>query len=88
MERCVPSAKCEVPPRVTLTVSVIGGYSIARGGDYIGWIHAGLGDRWNAYVRRPGTGGDLVGRFVQEEAVTAIVAARDGVTLLQNGHRS
>jgi hypothetical protein len=88
VERRVPPAKREVVPRVTLTVSVIGGYSIERDGDYIGWIHASLGDRWNAYVRRPGTGGDLVGRFVQEEAVNAIVAAWDRATLLPDGRRS
>lgn len=69
----VPPAKYEISPGVTLTVSVIGGYSIERDGDYIGWIHASFGDHWNAYVRRPGTAGDLVGRFVQEEAVKAIV---------------
>lgn len=88
MERRKPPAKREVLPRVTLTVSVNGGYSIERDGDYIGWIHASLGDRWNAYVRRPGTGGDFVGRFVQEEAVSAIVAAWDRATLLPDGHRS
>lgn len=88
MERRVPPAKHEVLPRVTLTMSVIGGYSIERDGDYIGWIHASLGDRWNAYVRRPGTGGDLVGRFVREEAVSAIMAAWDRATLLPSGRRS
>jgi hypothetical protein len=88
VERRVPPAKHEVLPRVTLTVSVIGGYSIERNGDYIGWIHASSGDRWNAYVRRPGTSGDLVGRFVQEEAVNADVAAWDRATILPSGCRS
>lgn len=77
MERRVSPTKREVLPGVTLTVSVAGGYSIERDGDYIGWIHASLGDHWNAYVRRPGTGGDLVGRFAQEDAVKAIVSAWD-----------
>jgi|SRR4051812_28623387 hypothetical protein len=88
VERRVPPAKREVLPGVTLTVSVIGGYSIERDGDYIGWIHASIGNRWNAYVRRPGTGGDLVGRFVQEEAVKAIMTAWDVRAALPAGHRS
>ena len=88
MERRVPPAKREILPGVTLTVSVIGGYSIERDGDYIGWIHASFGDHWNAYVRRPGTAGDLVGRFVQEEAVKAIVTAWDVGAVLPTGRRS
>jgi hypothetical protein len=51
----------------------------------IGWIHASIGDRWNAYVRRPGTSGKLLGRFAQEEAVKAIVAAWDTGAALPNG---
>lgn len=88
MERRVQPAKREVLPGVTLTVSVMGGYSIEREGDYIGWIHASLGDRWNAYVRRPGAVGDLLGRFGQEEAVKAIVTAWDACTVVTNGRRS
>ena len=88
VERRVPPAKREILPGVTLTVSVVGGYSIERDGDHIGWIHASFGDRWNAYVRRPGTGGDLVGRFAQEEAVRAIATAWDARAVVTNGCRS
>ena len=85
MERRVPPAKREILPGVILEMSVMGGYSIEREGDYIGWIHASIGDRWNAYVRRPGTSGNLLGRFTQEEAVKAIVAAWDSGAALPNG---
>ena len=60
-----------------LVVSTMGGYSVVRDGDYIGWIHASVGAQWNAYVRRPGTGGDHLGRFGQDEAVSRIVDAWD-----------
>ncbi|WIM97582.1 hypothetical protein ACTOB_001115 [Actinoplanes oblitus] len=76
--------KREILPGVTLTVSVMGGYSIERDGEYIGWIHASLGDRWNAYVRRPGSSGDLVGRYAQDDAVRAIVAAWEAGAALPN----
>lgn len=75
MERRVPPVKREILPGITLSVSVLGGYSVEREGDYIGWIHASIGDRWNAYVRRPGATGDLLGRYAQDEAVRAIVTA-------------
>jgi hypothetical protein len=80
----VASAEREVLPGIVLKVSVMGGYSVEREGDYIGWIHAGVGDQWNAYVRRPGSAGDCVGRFSQEEAVKAIAAAWDAGTALPN----
>jgi len=87
VERRVRPAKREVWPGVTLTVSVVGGYSVERDGEYIGWIHASYGDRWNAYVRRPGVGGDPIGRFAQDEAVKAIVTAWDARTAITNGCR-
>ncbi|GAA2886919.1 hypothetical protein Acy02nite_24330 [Actinoplanes cyaneus] len=87
MERRVPPTKREFMPGVVLKVSVMGGYSVERENDYIGWIHASIGDRWSAYVRRPGTSGDLLGRFTQEEAVKAIVVAWDEGAPLPNGCR-
>jgi hypothetical protein len=88
VERRVPPAKREVLAGVILKVSVMGGYSVEREGDYIGWIHASIGDRWSAYVRRPGTTGDLLGRFAQDEAVKAIVTAWDAGGVLPNGCRT
>lgn len=87
MERRVPPAEREFLPGVVLKVSVMGGYSVERESDYIGWIHASIGDRWSAYVRRPGTSGDHLGRFTQEEAVKAIVTAWDEGASLPNGSR-
>nr|GID87373.1 hypothetical protein Ade03nite_62970 [Actinoplanes derwentensis] len=57
-ERRVSLAKREVVLGVVLKVSIMGGYS--------GWIHA--------CIRRPGTSGDLLGRFTREAAVKAIAA--------------
>ncbi|GIF08606.1 hypothetical protein [Actinoplanes siamensis] len=88
MDHRVQSTKHEVSPGVVLKVSVMGGYSVEREGDYIGWIHAGVGDRWSAYVRRPGTSGDLLGRYAQDEAVKAIVTAWDAGVALPNGCRA
>ncbi len=88
MERRVPPAELEVRPGVTLKVSVMGGYSVERDGEYIGWIHASVGSYWNAYVRRPGTSGDHVGRYTQEDAVSAIVAAWVAGVALPNGCRT
>ena len=85
MKRRVPPAKREFLPGVILQVSVMGRYSVEREGDYIGWIHASIGDQWSAYVRRPGANGDLLGRFTQEEAVKAIAAAWDTSIVLPNG---
>ncbi|GIE88663.1 hypothetical protein [Actinoplanes regularis] len=88
MDRRVPPAKREVLPGVTLTVSVMGGYSIERDGEYIGWIHASVGDHWNAYVRRLGSSGDPLGRYPQDEAVRVVVVAWDTGVALPNGCRS
>lgn len=88
MERRVPPAELEVRPGVLLKVSVLGGYSVERGGEYIGWIHASVGNYWNAYVRRPGASGDHVGRHTQAYAVSAIVAAWDAGVALPNGCRA
>lgn len=85
MERRIPPERREILPGVTLKVSVMGGYSVERASDYIGWIHASIGDRWNAYVRRPGTSGDFLGRYAQEEAVRAIVEAWDVAAALPSG---
>jgi hypothetical protein len=73
--QALQAGQCKILPGVTLRRSVEGGYSVERGGEYIGWIHASLGDQWQAYVRRPGAGGDRLGRFSQVEAVRAVVTA-------------
>ena len=86
MERRVPPGEREIAG-AKLKVSTMGGYSIEHDGEYVGWIHASAGDRWNAYLRRPGTSGDFLGRFGQEEAVLAIVKAWDSGAALPSGCR-
>lgn len=79
MERRVQPGKREILPGVTLAVSTMGGYSVERDGDYVGWIHASIGNQWNAYLRRPGEPlGELLGKFDQDEAVRRIIAAAPG----------
>jgi hypothetical protein len=65
------------PRGVALTRSPLGGYSVEWNGKFIGWIHASVGDMWNAYVAsathlNPGTS---LGRFTQSEAVQRIAMA-------------
>ncbi|GIF01115.1 hypothetical protein [Paractinoplanes rishiriensis] len=74
VEHRVQPHTCEIAG-ATLTVSTSNGYSVIYRGDYVGYIHASLGDRWNAYRRRLGTPDDHLGKFGQEEAVRRIVRA-------------
>ena len=77
MNRSVPATEREVDPGVTLVVSTTGGYSVHRGTTYIGWIHASVGDHWQAYVRVPGETSRHLGKLRQDEAVRAIARAWD-----------
>ena len=40
------------PPGIKLTRNDLGGLAVTWNGKFIGWIHASIGDRWNAYARR------------------------------------
>ena len=57
----------------TLTVSTSNGYSVHIEGDYVGYVHASVGDRWNAYLRRGDAPAEHLGKFVLDEAVRRIV---------------
>lgn len=61
----------------TLVVSTSGGYSVHYQGAYIGYIHASLGDQWNAYRRCVDALDVYLGKFGQEEAVRRIVWGTD-----------
>jgi hypothetical protein len=74
VDRRVPPGSREIAG-ATLTVSTMGGYSVLCGGEYIGYIHATVGDQWNAYTRRVGEMDEHLGRFGQEDAVRRIVLA-------------
>jgi len=77
VDRRVLAAEREIEPGLTLAVSTTSGYSVHRGADYIGWIHASVGDRWQAYVRVPGGLGRHLGKLRQDDAVRAIARAWD-----------
>jgi len=63
-----------LPDGVTLNRSPLGGYSVDWNGRLIGWIHASLGNKWNAYARTPNAGGLPLGRFTRHEAVEVIAS--------------
>lgn len=77
MERHVLPSSRQIMPGVKLEVSTLGGYSVLYHGEYIGWIHASVGDQWNAYLRHPnpGVAGEPLGKFNQLEAVRQILEA-------------
>jgi hypothetical protein len=74
VERRVPSRTREIAG-ATLTISTMGGYSVVVDGDYIGFMHAAQGNMFNAYQRVPGGTGNWLGKFVEEDAVDAILKA-------------
>lgn len=59
---------------VRLTRSDLGGMAVLWNDDLIGWLHASIGDKWNAYVCGPGPDdpGQHIGRFTRDEAVRRI----------------
>ena len=74
MERRTRSRTREIAG-ATLTISAMGGYSVLADGDYIGYLHACQGDQFNAYQRVPGGTDNWLGKYVEEEAVRAIMGA-------------
>jgi hypothetical protein len=62
------------PRGVKLSRNDLGGMSVDWNGNFIGWIHASIGDKWNAYVlgQKASDPGRLIGRFTKEEAVRRI----------------
>lgn len=77
MERRIPPAKREFPSGATLVTSTMGGYSVHRSGDYLGYIHVSAAPLWNAYLRRIGQADRYLGQLRQDEAVQAVVDAWD-----------
>ncbi len=59
----------------TLTVSTMGGYSVIHDGDYLGYLHASLGDQWNVYRRDDKAMDEHLGRCTLESGVLAILRA-------------
>ncbi|GIE96689.1 hypothetical protein [Paractinoplanes rishiriensis] len=65
------------PKGITLSRNDLGGLAVEWNGIFIGWIHASIGDQWNAYVRgkKNGDPGIMLGRFTKDEAVRRIALA-------------
>jgi hypothetical protein len=76
VERRVPSSTREIVV-TTLTISTVGGYSVTVDRNYIGFMHAGQGNLFNTYQRMPGGAAIWLGKYVEEDAARAIVAACD-----------
>jgi len=74
VERRVPSRTREIAG-ATLMISTMGGYSVLVDGDYVGYLHASQGGQFNAYQRVPGGTDSWLGRYVEEDAVRAIMSA-------------
>ncbi len=51
MERRIPQKQVEIPGAF-LTRLTTDGYSVARRHEYIGYLHASVGDRFNVYQRK------------------------------------
>lgn len=51
MDLRVPSSRRTILG-ATLTVSTVNGWSVSIGNDYLGYLHASIGNRFNAYRRR------------------------------------
>ncbi len=62
------------PDKVRLTRTAMGGVAVLWNDNLIGWLHASIGDKWNAYVCGPRADdpGRHIGRFTRDEAVRRI----------------
>jgi hypothetical protein len=74
MERRVPGGQREVAGAV-LTLSTMGGYSVSHRSDYVGYLHASVGDQFNVYRRKVNEMDDWLGKYRLEEGVKAILRA-------------
>lgn len=74
MERRVPPASRKIHG-ATLAVSTMGGYSVTLGDEYLGYLHASVGGKFNTYRRKTNQLDDHLGKFVMDDAVLAILRA-------------
>jgi hypothetical protein len=74
MERRVPRGQTEIAGAV-LTLSTMGGYSVTHRSEYLGYLHASVGDQFNAYRRKINELDDWLGKYRLEEGVKAILRA-------------
>jgi hypothetical protein len=74
VERRVPGGRREIAGAV-LTLSTMGGFSVTHRSDYLGYLHASVGDQFNVYRRKVNDMDDWLGKFRLEEGVKAILRA-------------
>jgi hypothetical protein len=74
MERRVPGGQREIAGAL-LTVSTMGGYSVTHRSDYVGYLHASVGDKFNVYQRKANAQDDWLGKYRLEDGVKAILRA-------------
>jgi hypothetical protein len=74
MERRVPAGQREIAGAV-LTRSTMGGFSVTHRSEYLGYLHASLGDQFNVYRRKVNAVDDWLGKYRLEEGVKAILRA-------------
>lgn len=76
MKRRVPGGQREIAGAV-LTCSTMGGFSVTYRSDYVGYLHASVGDKFNVYRRKVNAMDDWLGKYRLEDGVKAILRACD-----------
>ena len=74
MERRVPGGQREIAGAV-LTLSTMGGFSVTHRSDYLGYLHASVGDQFNVYRRKVDEMDDWLGKYRLDDGVKAILRA-------------
>ena len=74
MERRVPGGQRKIAGAV-LTLSTMGGFSVTHRNDYVGYLHASVGDRFNVYRRNADEMDDWLGKYRLDEGVKVILRA-------------
>lgn len=70
----VPVGQREIAGAV-LTVSTTGGFSVTHRSDYLGYLHASVGDKFNVYQRNANDADGWLGKYRLDEGVKAILRA-------------
>ena len=84
MERRIPGSQREIAGAV-LTVSTMGGFSVTHQSNYVGYLHASVGDQFNVYRRKVNAVDDWLGKYRLEEGVKVILRSC-GLAVEEAGH--
>ncbi len=74
MQPQVPKGQREIAGAI-LVQSTMGGFSVIHRNDYLGYLHASVGDKFNVYRRKLNEMDDWLGKFQLEDGVRAILRA-------------